>query len=56
MNRDYKMPDGKPANQFGYDSKPQNREAASKVIEETHESYQSLMEGRRANNGNLALA
>ena len=27
--RDYKMPDGKPANKFGYDSKPQNKEAST---------------------------
>ena len=28
--RDYKMPDGKPANKFGYDSKPQNKEVSTK--------------------------
>jgi inorganic pyrophosphatase len=53
--RDYKMPDGKPANKFGYDNKPQNKEVAVKVIEETHEHYQSLVDGERPNNGGLAL-
>jgi len=54
--RDYKMPDGKPANRFGYDNKPQNKEVAEKVIEETGAAYQSLVEGERPNKGGLALA
>lgn len=29
--RDYKMPDGKPANKYGYDSKCLNKEFAQKV-------------------------
>lgn len=54
--RDYKIPDGKPANKFGYDSKPQNRELAGRVIEDTHESYLSLVDGKLKNDAKLALA
>lgn len=49
------MPDGKPANQFGFDSLPQSREVAERVIDETHELYQNLIEGRRVNDGKLAI-
>ena len=34
--RDYKIPDGKPPNAFGYDSKPMNSEFAEMVIAGTH--------------------
>jgi len=34
--RDYKIPDGKPPNQFGFGGKYQNRAYALKVIQETH--------------------
>ena len=53
--RDYKMPDGKPANMFGYDNQPQNRGSAQKVIEETHDFYRELMSGQLQNIGGLAL-
>jgi inorganic pyrophosphatase len=53
--RDYKIPDGKPANQFGYDSKCLSREFAMEVIEETHESYVALRSGKRENDEGLAL-
>ena len=54
--RDYKMPDGKPANEFGYDSKPLNKEFALKVIAETHGFYNELKSGAVDNSGELALA
>ncbi len=54
--RDYKMPDGKPQNKFGYDNKPQNKEVADKVIEETGTAYNNLISGVRENKGDLALA
>ena len=54
--RDYKIPDGKPANEYGYDAKPMNSEFAKMVIGETHELYKDLKEGKRNNNGELALS
>ena len=54
--RDYKIPDGKPANAYGYDSRPMNSDFAKLVIGETHEMYSNLKEGKRENNGNLALS
>ena len=53
--RDYKMPDGKPANIFGYDNKCLNKEFALGVIEETHGFYNKLRSGARANTEELAL-
>jgi len=53
--RDYKIPDGKPANQFGYDNKCLNKEFAMKVIEETHGFYNKLRSGARANTEELSL-
>jgi inorganic pyrophosphatase len=43
--RDYKIPDGKPANKFGFDYKPLNREFALNVIKETHHFYDELKSG-----------
>jgi len=54
--RDYKIPDGKPANAYGYDSRPMNSDFAKMVIGETHELYNNLKEGKRENNGGLALS
>lgn len=54
--RDYKIPDGKPANAYGYDSRPMNSDFAKMVIGETHELYNDLKEGKRENNGELALS
>mmetsp|Transcript_5626 Transcript_5626/g.34906 ORF Transcript_5626/g.34906 Transcript_5626/m.34906 type:complete len:186 (+) Transcript_5626:616-1173(+) len=54
--RDYKIPDGKPANRFGLDDKCMNKEYTMKVIEETHEFYKSLKSGKRANTEELSLA
>ncbi|KAF5743962.1 soluble inorganic pyrophosphatase 6 chloroplastic-like [Tripterygium wilfordii] len=41
--RDYKIPDGKPANKFGLGNKAANEEYARKVIKETHESWSKLV-------------
>ncbi|KAL3155572.1 hypothetical protein ABBQ38_010830 [Trebouxia sp. C0009 RCD-2024] len=54
--RDYKIPDGKPANAYGYDARPLNSDFAKMVIGETHEHYNKLKEGKRENNGSLALS
>ena len=53
--RDYKIPDGKPPNAYGYNAEPLNSEFAKTVISETHGLYKDLKDGKRANDGNLAL-
>lgn len=53
--RDYKIPDGKPANKFGFDNKAQNREFALGVIEETHDFWRNLVSGKRENSEELSL-
>ena len=53
--RDYKMPDGKPANKFGYNNKCLDKDFALKVIEETHEFYNDLKSGQRENTEELSL-
>lgn len=42
--RDYKIPDGKPANAFAFDGAVKGRDFALKVIEETHESWRKLID------------
>ncbi|CAI0399665.1 unnamed protein product [Linum tenue] len=41
--RDYKIPDGKPANKFGLGNKAANKDYALKVIKETNESWAKLV-------------
>ncbi|XP_066961744.1 uncharacterized protein Nurf-38 isoform X1 [Macrobrachium rosenbergii] len=41
----YKIPDGKPENQFAFDGMAKDREFAHKIIMETHEAWQNLVEG-----------
>jgi inorganic pyrophosphatase len=45
----YKIPDGKPASEFGYDGKCLNKEFAMEVIEGTHGFYNDLQSGVREN-------
>ncbi|XP_074584340.1 LOW QUALITY PROTEIN: soluble inorganic pyrophosphatase 6, chloroplastic-like [Curcuma longa] len=52
--RDYKIPDGKPANKFGLGNKAANKDYALKVITETNESWAKLMK-RSAPAGDLSL-
>jgi len=47
----YKMPDGKPANEFAFNGEPKNKEFAEKVISGTHESWKSLVGGTAENAG-----
>lgn len=47
--RDYKIPDGKPANKFGYDNVCKNKEFTMHVVQETHEAYVKLKSGANAN-------
>lgn len=53
--RDYKIPDGKPANNFGLGNKAANKDYALKVITETNESWAKLMK-RSVPAGELSLA
>jgi len=53
--RDYKIPDGKPKNAYGYDEKALNKEFTLNVIKETHEFYIKLKSGARANDEELSL-
>lgn len=53
--RDYKMPDGKPQNAYGYDNKCMNKEFAMNVVAETHEFYKALKNGARENTVELSL-
>jgi inorganic pyrophosphatase len=51
----YKTPDDKPLNAFGFDEKCLNKKAAHEVIQETHEYYLKLKEGK-TDKGKLWLA
>merc|ERR1711924_422533 len=44
--RDYKIPDGKPANAFGYDNKCMSAEFAMEIVDETNEFYNKLGRAR----------
>ncbi|CAH1450506.1 unnamed protein product [Lactuca virosa] len=52
--RDYKIPDGKPANKFGLGNKAANKDYALKVIAETNESWAKLVK-RSIPSGELSL-
>ncbi|KAA8536327.1 hypothetical protein F0562_028805 [Nyssa sinensis] len=52
--RDYKIPDGKPANKFGLGNKAANKDYALKVIAETNESWAKLVK-RSIPAGGLSL-
>lgn len=41
--RYYKVPDGKPENQFAFNGEAKNKAYALKVVEETHKQWQNLM-------------
>ncbi|XP_069946810.1 inorganic pyrophosphatase isoform X2 [Cherax quadricarinatus] len=44
--RIYKIPDGKPENQFAFNGVAKDRDFAHKIIMETHEAWQNLVEGK----------
>ncbi|GAY61399.1 hypothetical protein CUMW_209690, partial [Citrus unshiu] len=52
--RDYKIPDGKPANKFGLGNKAADKDYALKVITETNESWAKLVK-RSIEAGELSL-
>lgn len=47
--RDYKIPDGKPANRFTNDGLPYGRDTALRVIQETNSHWKSLLSGETPN-------
>jgi nucleosome-remodeling factor subunit len=47
----YKMPDGKPANQFAFDDKPKDREFAEGVVSSCHTFWKKLMSGETPGDG-----
>lgn len=51
--RVYKIPDGKPENQFGFDGEPKGAEFAASVIADAHGAWQGLVETRRAETSTL---
>jgi hypothetical protein len=44
--RDYKVPDGKPQNQFAFDGQLKDRAFALTIVEETHEDWHKLITGK----------
>ena len=53
--RIYKIPDGKPENQFAFDGEAKNAEFALKVIEETHKHWVALTTKEAPNSEGLAM-
>jgi len=47
----YKMPDGKPANEFAFNAEPKNKEFAENIIAGTHESWKKLTSGETPADG-----
>jgi inorganic pyrophosphatase len=52
--RDYKIPDGKPANQFAFDSALQNRAFALNIVDETHHEWSNLIHGKTGSKISIA--
>ena len=53
--RDYKTPDGKPQNKFGYNDKCMDKNFTMQVIAETNGFYNMLKHGFRKNSEELSL-
>ena len=53
--RDYKTPDGKPQNKFGFDDKCLSKAETMKIVEETHGFWLKLKNGSRPNDKDLSL-
>ncbi|RKP13826.1 inorganic diphosphatase [Piptocephalis cylindrospora] len=54
--RIYKIPDGKPENQFAFSGEARNRKYAVEVIQETHEAWKTLISGQDESAEAKALA
>lgn len=53
--RIYKIPDGKPENQFAFSGEAKNKKYALDVIRETNESWKQLMAGKAADSKGISL-
>lgn len=53
--RIYKIPDGKPENQFAFSGEAKNKKYALDVIKETHESWKQLIGGKSVDDRGIAL-
>ncbi|KAH3675847.1 hypothetical protein WICMUC_002493 [Wickerhamomyces mucosus] len=53
--RVYKIPDGKPENQFAFSGEAKNKKYAEEVIRETHEAWENLINGK-SDKGDISLA
>lgn len=49
--RNYKVPTGKPKNEFGFDEQYKTAQESAEVIEECHESWQKLVAGKVTGKG-----
>lgn len=54
--RDYKIPDGKPKNEFAFDGQYRDCQFAVKIIEETHEMWQQLINNKLPNTKGISLS
>jgi inorganic pyrophosphatase len=45
FRRIYKIPDGKPENQFAFSGEAKNKKYAMEIIHETHEAWRRLITG-----------
>ena len=46
FHRIYKIPDGKPENQFAFSSEAKNKKYATEIIHECHEAWRRLVSGQ----------
>lgn len=53
--RDYKLPDGKPANEFGLDGEFMNKNFALDIINQTSKSWGELIQKSSDNSGGIAV-
>ena len=52
--RIYKIPDGKPENQFAFSGEAKNKKYAMEIIHETHEAWRRLISGESPN-GDISM-
>lgn len=49
--RIYKIPDGKPENNFAFSGEAKNKKYAMEVVEETHDAWKKLVTGKTSSRG-----
>jgi inorganic pyrophosphatase len=54
--RIYKVPDGKPENEFAFGGAVQSKEFAMKIVQETHEMWKNLIAGGSTGEAKIAIA